>query len=83
MPGKTNTEKIDELARRVEVIDERLGASRTELAEVRPLASRVAVLEHQVSDLKERFVWLRNLGAAVVLALAGLVGTLLTLLLHK
>ncbi len=52
MAGKTNTEKIDELYRLVYSLLERVDDIEEDIAVIPALVTRVAILEHQLSDLK-------------------------------
>ena len=84
MAGKTNTEKIEDLARLVHILVDRVDSLRTEVSELNTLSSRVAVLEHQVADLKKSLdtlhVRLWQIGIPLVV---GVIVTLLTALLRK
>ena len=53
MAGRTNTEKIDEVTKTVASLSATVDAMKTQTAELPSLSARVAVLEHQMADLKK------------------------------
>ncbi len=84
MAGKTNTEKIDDLTKSLYALIGRVDATETQITDWPSLSARVAVLEHQMVDVKKSLETLNaRLWQIGIPLVVGVIVALLTALLRK